>query len=150
MKNYIFGAPSNKGLTLIEIVASIALLSIIVLSIIPMFIQSAQSNKNSKEIMDATLLAQTEMENIVNLNDHTEKSNLDIMYNEILQKGYKKDPTCENCLGINKGGYYIVVQLSNTSKDNHPTLGKVVIKVYENSQKRKQESQMELVIPWNE
>lgn len=152
MKKYLFGTPSNKGLTLVEIIASLALLSIIILSIIPLFIHSAQANKNSKETMDATLLAQTELENIVNINDHAEQSNLEYMYDVILQKGYKKDETCENCLGINKDGHYIIVQLKNISKNNHPnespTLGKIVIKVYQNDQKLEQESQMELVIPW--
>lgn len=53
---------NELGLSLIEVIASILLLSIILISIFTMLTQSAKTTKNSEEIIQATYLAQTEME----------------------------------------------------------------------------------------
>lgn len=54
----------EDGLTLVEIIASIAILSIILFVILFVLLQSIQANKTSEEIVDATYIAQTTMEHI--------------------------------------------------------------------------------------
>lgn len=54
----------ERGLTLIEVIASILLISIILLSFMGMFLQSNKTTATSDDIVDATYLAQKEMESI--------------------------------------------------------------------------------------
>ncbi|SOB93928.1 prepilin-type N-terminal cleavage/methylation domain-containing protein [Ureibacillus xyleni] len=53
---------NESGVSLIEVVASIVILSIILVSIYTMLTQSARTTKNNEDIVKATYLAQTEME----------------------------------------------------------------------------------------
>ncbi|MFY3792773.1 type IV pilus modification PilV family protein [Ureibacillus sp. MALMAid1270] len=54
----------ESGLSLIEVIASVVILTIILLGIFGLFVQSAKTTKNSEKIVDATYIAQTEMENL--------------------------------------------------------------------------------------
>ncbi|RHW39491.1 prepilin-type N-terminal cleavage/methylation domain-containing protein [Lysinibacillus yapensis] len=55
---------NQSGLSLVEVVASIVILSIILLSFFTMLVQSAKTTKTSEEIIDATYIAQTEIEEL--------------------------------------------------------------------------------------
>ncbi|MFJ7182437.1 prepilin-type N-terminal cleavage/methylation domain-containing protein [Lysinibacillus xylanilyticus] len=55
---------NDKGFTLIEVFASLILITIILLSFFGLFIQSNKTTKTSSTIIDSTYLAQTEMENV--------------------------------------------------------------------------------------
>ncbi|SEO93884.1 prepilin-type N-terminal cleavage/methylation domain-containing protein [Amphibacillus marinus] len=55
---------NEQGLTLVEVLASITILSIIVVTFLAFFIQSARTTKVSEDVMDATYLAQSYMEKI--------------------------------------------------------------------------------------
>lgn len=57
----------ERGISLVEVVASIVLLMIILLSGYYMFVQSAKTAKTSEDIIDATYIAQTEMEQLYSL-----------------------------------------------------------------------------------
>ena len=52
------------GLTLIEVIASIVLISMILLSFMGMFLQSSKTITTSDDIINATYIAQKEMESI--------------------------------------------------------------------------------------
>src|SRR5690625_5676952 len=54
----------ENGLTLVEVLASVVLLTIIITIFLNVFIQSAKTNTTSEEVVDATYIAQTEMERI--------------------------------------------------------------------------------------
>lgn len=56
---------NNRGLTLVEILASLILITLILLSFLMMFTQAAKTNKTSENIIDGTYLAQVEMERII-------------------------------------------------------------------------------------
>lgn len=60
----IYDKNSEQGLTLIEVIASIVLIFIILLSFMSIFLQSNKTTVTSSDIVDATYLAQKEMENI--------------------------------------------------------------------------------------
>lgn len=56
---------NESGVTLIELLAALVILSIIVLSFIGFFIQSSRTTDQSGDINEATFIAQEEMEEIV-------------------------------------------------------------------------------------
>lgn len=56
---------SNDGMTLIEILLSIVILTIVVLSFSTMFIQSARTNQQTESRMDATYATQKYMEEVI-------------------------------------------------------------------------------------
>lgn len=55
---------NEHGVTLVELLASIVLITLILTTFITVFIQSAKTYKTSEHIIDATYIAQTEMEKI--------------------------------------------------------------------------------------
>ena len=57
---------NEKGVTLVEVVASFVILVILLVSFYTLFIQTAKTTKSSEDIVDATYIAQTEMEHIFN------------------------------------------------------------------------------------
>ncbi|MEG0258627.1 MAG: prepilin-type N-terminal cleavage/methylation domain-containing protein [Lysinibacillus sp.] len=55
---------NEKGFTLIEVIASILLITIILISLFSLLVQSNKTTNSSKNIVDATYVAQVEMEKI--------------------------------------------------------------------------------------
>lgn len=54
----------ERGVTLLEVLASIVILSIIVVTFLTFFIQSARTTNRSEGVLDSAFFAQTEMEEI--------------------------------------------------------------------------------------
>lgn len=139
MKKYF---SSEKGLTLIEILVSIVILSIIVVSFLSMFVQSSRSNAVSKNIIDATYIAEKEMEElygkISSANSLAEFSPTTYMLREpkTNEKAFYEK---------NVPNHYILLEL--TSKPDDP-LVKVLVKVFSDSTETKQEAQMEMILSW--
>lgn len=133
----------NKGMTLIEVLVSLVILSIIVVSILPFFIQSSRTTDLSENIVNATLLAETEMESIINMNTTLPSESLEDFSNRILARGYERDPSCNGCYGMYKDRQYISIQLSDMSGN----LGKVILRIYDDN-KNRVASQMEMILTW--
>ncbi len=65
MKTILLGIKNKEdGVTLVELLAAIAILSIIVTSFLAFFIQSANTNKQTNEVNEATFIAQGIMEEV--------------------------------------------------------------------------------------
>ncbi|WHX99495.1 type II secretion system protein [Neobacillus sp. DY30] len=149
---------NEKGLTLIEVLASIVILSIIGVSLLTFFVQSARSNNLSKTMMDSTYVAQTQMEEINNYNQgSTSTTSISMLGQKLINSGsytryYDIGGGCTTtststfCYGKTLAGdkRYVDVKLSTHSAE----IGKVLLKVYKDSTKTKQEAQMEMFIPW--
>ncbi|MRH42961.1 prepilin-type N-terminal cleavage/methylation domain-containing protein [Aquibacillus halophilus] len=132
---------NSKGLTLVEVMASITILSIIIVSFLALFIQSARTNQISQDITDATYIAQTEMEKIYNL------SNTSDGYCSAVSTLAAE--TCEDyTLYKDVEGYYVEIQLFQPDPDND--IGNVLVKVYEDNSLSKLEAQMETIYSWKE
>ncbi|MGE6367649.1 type IV pilus modification PilV family protein [Planococcus kocurii] len=58
---------NEKGLTLVEVLASTVLITLILISFFTLFAQGAKINITSETIVDSTYLAQKEMESIIAL-----------------------------------------------------------------------------------
>ena len=135
---------SQKGITLIEILVAIVILGIIVVSFIPLFIQSARTNSQSEEMIDATYVAQSLLEDIYFISKNSDVT----LQNELIDLGYEEDlANCQSsfCFHKEKKGYYVRTELSNLN--SHDSLPHVIIKIYEDQSKQKLEAQMETVLP---
>lgn len=60
---------NDRGLTLIEVIASLVIISIILISLLGLFVQSKKTNVSSEGIHDATYEAQKAMEQLYTLSN---------------------------------------------------------------------------------
>jgi prepilin-type N-terminal cleavage/methylation domain-containing protein len=120
----------RDGLTLIEVILSLAILGIIIISFLNMFVFSTVTNSKSEDIMDATYIAQGRIEK---------------------RFGESKDRTVPIPLDIGKiysgsiEGYWIEEEILNID-DN---LVRLIVKVYSDESKNKLEAQMETYLLWD-
>lgn len=139
----------ENGITLVETLISIVLLFLVLSIFLSVFSQSATVNKTSYEIIDATYLAQKEMERLYSISqDKLEKRS------GIEGLGYNFTKEDENWLyfdNINvveavssNSEYYTEIRLQNNSEGN---LFHVVIEVYQRSDKSLQ-AKMQNVLLW--
>lgn len=131
---------SEKGLTLIEILASLTILSLTIVSILTMFVQSSRANHYSANKIDATYVAESVMEEMTNLvatsTDLTKVS---------APNGFTiKD--CLTCYGNSIQGHYVYINVYEKQPGNG--LVTVSVKVFQDSSKVKQEAQMESLLSW--
>ncbi|WP_159462080.1 type IV pilus modification PilV family protein [Salirhabdus sp. Marseille-P4669] len=137
---------SDKGLTLIEILAAIVILSIILLSFLSFFRLSAKSNQTSEKIIDASYVAQSLMENMLSLSgtplsktelddaavttlNNTENTNSNIISNSPLK-----------IEGVSNEFYF---ELSIKEEEEVDNLFKLLVKIYDNKVNKDLEAQME-------
>ncbi|MDI9477018.1 MAG: type II secretion system protein [Natronincolaceae bacterium] len=117
----------KKGLTLIEVILSLAILGIIIVPFLNIFVFSTVTNRKSENILDATYVAQNIMEQ-----RYAESKN----ENEIPESEEYPDP-----FGV---GYWVEETI-----DNEGNLVRVIIKIYSDDNKNKLEAQMETYLLWN-
>ena len=134
----------ETGRTLIEILASVVLLAIIVIPFASIFVQSSKTISVSDTMIDATYVAQSEMERFYDFSRDNS-----ISY-ENLVNGYSKREDSitgrEYSYEKQHEGYYVLVELD--SKDND--LVNVLVKIFNNSSMDKLEAQMETIYLWEE
>ncbi|MGJ7920537.1 hypothetical protein [Neobacillus sp. LXY-4] len=136
---------SDKGVSLVEILASIVILSIIIISLITMFIQSSRTNSVSKNMMDATYVAEANMEEIYNI--VVSSTSYDIATAAVTSKGYTQlSKTSTNAFfEKNEAGHYVYIELVPTPNSS---LVKVRVKVYKDRSKADKKAQMEILLSW--
>ena len=152
---------SQRGMTLIEILVSIIILSIIIVTLLTMFMQSSRTNNTSKNIVNTTYLAENSMEEIRNFvvsttfsSSTTYMSNLTISgYDKLTLTDLDKITDYDKSSGYfykksnNTQGHFILVKL--VPKD--APLVKVTVKVYNNeTSSKKLEAQMEMLLSWKQ
>lgn len=100
---------NQDGLTLVELLGSIVILSIIVVSFLGFFIQSSRTTKVSGEIIDASYIAQQQAEEIYNHSNYRSYAEL-IEYLKADGSGYTQDLSGPNDkFSMTKEGYRIDV-----------------------------------------
>jgi type II secretory pathway pseudopilin PulG len=151
----------EKGITLIEIVASFTILFILIISFLSLFIQSSQSNSLSKKIMSATYVAEAQMEIVRNSITTTSLTSLNSLsiptsstsssngssipnYN-ITSNGCSTGFTCYENTYVT--GHYVFLQLK---VDSTTSLVDAILKVYSDSSKANLEAQMESYLSWKQ
>lgn len=76
----------EKGFSLVEVLASIVILSLILMTFMMMVYYSAKTGRTSENIIDATYIAQIEMEKVYNTN----KGSINAAFNSL---GYSEEPS---------------------------------------------------------
>ncbi|AZP03679.1 type IV pilus modification PilV family protein [Jeotgalibaca ciconiae] len=81
----------ESGMTLVEVLASIVLISLIVTTFLSFFIQASKTNNQTKDVNFATFIAQAELEE---LNQYTKIEDIDLDENgEIVKTSPENDFT---------------------------------------------------------
>ncbi|KGR74033.1 hypothetical protein [Ureibacillus sinduriensis] len=157
---------NEQGISLIEVIASILIISIVLISFFSLIIQSNRVGNSSEDIVNSTYIAQTEMENIYNMNKTLERntfSNLnqeniinnikEQISNDFKNLGYKSDSSTkvDETLKLDNGpnSYILLTIKDNVILENESKVAVVaiVIKVYENNILK---TQMENAFNWKE
>nr|WP_106784512.1 type II secretion system protein [Lysinibacillus timonensis] len=77
----------KDGFTLIEVLASVTLITLLLLSVFTIFTQTARSTKVAENIVDATYIGQSEMEKLYGISLDTSFENLEIALQSVGYKG---------------------------------------------------------------
>ncbi|MCG7336999.1 hypothetical protein MHZ95_17200 [Sporosarcina sp. ACRSM] len=134
----------ENGLTLVEVLASIVILTLLLTTFLMLFLQSAKVNKASEHIIDATYLAQTEMENIYAVSTGTTFSQRETAIESL---AYEKKVT---------EGIWTVFEKRNETTDRWVkvrladktgTMTRIIVEVYEDPKKILR-AKMENVLVW--
>lgn len=130
-----FSLKEKEGMTLIEVLLSIVILSIVIVTFLTMFVQSARTNKYSEKMLNATYTAQTEMEKIYNKS--TQNVAIKAGMNSL---GFSGD---ESLFEKESNGFYVTAEVVPVGN-----IKKVIVKVYRNRSDKKLEAQMETRMEW--
>ncbi|SFQ47916.1 hypothetical protein SAMN05421670_2264 [Psychrobacillus psychrotolerans] len=148
---------SEKGLTLIEILASIILVTIILSAFFSFFIQSAKTGKTSEEVVDATYLAQVEMEKIYaqikmeKIYELSRNGDVKDVINELVKEYVQDDPN-KYIFTKKIDGSYVKLHFKLYSEPEMSGLVKLVIEVFEQDFELEKETRprakMETILEW--
>ncbi|RHW42724.1 hypothetical protein D1B31_03830 [Neobacillus notoginsengisoli] len=139
---------SEAGVTLVEVLASITILFIIIVSMLPMFVQSTRSNSHSKTIMDATYVAAANMETVYHF--VSTEPTIDSAATKLAGPSNLFLPTTKDCAAADKcfeksdGGHYVFLQLKPSAAN--PDTVQLKVKVYKDKSKAMKKAQMETFV----
>jgi type II secretory pathway pseudopilin PulG len=137
---------NDKGLTLVEILASIVVLSLLIISFLALFLNSAKSISKTEDIIDSTYVVQSKMEEIYGLSQTYGFSNSLSRYSGLGWTEIVSNQPITKITMNQKNNYYITAEISKDA--NSPKLIKVLIKAYTDESKQKLDTQMETVLLW--
>jgi prepilin-type N-terminal cleavage/methylation domain-containing protein len=140
MKKIFFHCSTEKGLTLIEILASITILSVIIVSFLSMFVLSSRETNFSSDKINATYVAESTMEQM------THVVTISTGINSVLAPAGFTVQDCSTCYGSTIQGHFVYIKVYEKNPGNG--LVTVIVKVYQDSSKEKQEVQMESLMAW--
>lgn len=131
---------NRSGLTLVELILSIAIMGIIAITFMPLFVISSKTVNKSETTLDSTYLGKNAMELVYDLSQNFPYEKLE---EELIKNGYEKDVSNDIfCYKYNDKKY---LDMRFTEKGN---LIKVVVKVYKDETKNQLEVQYESLYPW--
>lgn len=146
MINKVSAFINSKGLTLIEVLVSIILISIILFSFFSFFIQSAKTGKTSEEVVDATYLAQVEMEKIYEVSNKGDfKSGINEIVNSLSYKQLAPDSSKEYRYSKSQDGFYLRLTFK---EHTYPGMSYLVIEVFEHENDIRPRAKMETILEW--
>lgn len=120
---------NEYGLTLIEVLASVVLLTLLLTTFITIYIQSANINKTSETIIDATYIAQTEMEKVYSKQKEYNMSNID---DAMIDLGYQPIGNLRySYANINHSTYDVEILFEKVN-DLPDNMNRILIKVSTN------------------
>jgi len=129
----------KAGFTVIEVLLSIAIIGIIASICLPIFALSAKTNRQTEQTLDSTYLGQNAMEEVYYLS----KS---IPYDELANHEYTYDEGKYIYSYEYDNGKYLIIEIEKENDD----LVRVIVKVYDNKDMNKLETQYESLYIWKE
>ncbi|MFJ7936426.1 hypothetical protein [Sporosarcina sp. NPDC096371] len=133
----------ESGLSLVEVLASIVILTLLLTTFLMMFLQSAKVHKASEHVIDATYIAQKEMENLYALSTSIKES---AKIKEIIALGYIEKPD-ENDWTVFTKVYNPEILLKIKLKNKEKSMDRVLVEV-RGIPDDKLQAQMENVVVW--
>ncbi|MDQ0430532.1 Tfp pilus assembly protein PilV [Planomicrobium stackebrandtii] len=138
---------AEKGLTLIEVLASTVLITLILVSFFTLFAQGAKTNITSENIVDSTYLAQKEMESIIALSKapivDTPKIEMDKRYGMGVSSSNNEWIKYEKSIPDSTEKYSIRIKNTTSNRIN------VIVEVLE-KENNVVRAKMENVVVWEE
>lgn len=126
-------ALGENGLSLVEVLASFVILTLLLTTFLIMFIQSAKVNKASEHIIDATYIAQIEMERFFQASRDFSEDLSDTNKIAAIKDWYPTPPTKGNWIifkrDIDSEYGYIKVKLEGNGREK---VTRIIVEVYEN------------------
>lgn len=146
MINKVSLSLNNKGLTLVEVLASVILISVILFTFFSFFIQSAKTGKTSEEVVDATYIAQVEMEKLYEISNKGDfKSGINEIVNSLSYKQLAPDSSKEYRYSKSQEGFYLKLTFK---EHTYPGMSYLVIEVFEHEQDIRPRAKMETILEW--
>src|SRR5690625_1187331 len=137
---------NQKGLTLIEVLLSLVIISIILLAILFVLLQIIRTNKTSQELVNATYVAQTEMEEMYHI---SQSEDFDAWINDISskEKNYSFSENIHTITYRTESNHEVEIKISET---NQPPLKRIIIYVFEMDQNKPSspKAKMENLLEW--
>lgn len=137
---------NDNGLSLIEVIVSIVILTIILLSVYKLLISSATTSKSSETIIDTTYIAQTEIEKFYSF---AKENTMPAQFDKEIFPSYRfiRQENTNTYVYKNDSAYNdFSLELKLKLTENNGT--RVILRVYDNNNVLK--SQMETTIEWRE
>ena len=136
----------EKGISLVEVLASVVILTLLLTTFLLMFVNSAKINKKSEEIIDATYIAQTEMENI-----YAVSKNPDFVDKKTAMESLYRYDTDKNLYHTDKNNMFIEVKFKDVmtqGNDVSNNLVGIIVEVRKNQADDIIQAQMETILDW--
>lgn len=139
----------REGVTLIELIISIAIIGIIVVSFLPLFTMSAETNSRSRTTLNSTYIGKDTMELIYSLIQDNEKNKFDDLVSNINEKigedsKYKRIKGKDGNIYKYEDNKYVELRF----KEEYNLIG-VIVEVYADEEMNKLEVKYESLYPWN-
>lgn len=146
MTNKVSENFNNKGLTLVEVLVSIILISLILFTFFSFLIQSAKTGKTSEEVVDGTYLAQLEMEKLYEVSRKGDfNSGIDEIVNSLKYEQTTSTTQDEYVFEKSIDGRYIKLKLKEHS---YPGMSYLVIEVFDQENGTMPRAKMETILEW--
>lgn len=136
---------NERGVTLVELLASIILITLILTTFITIYMQSARTLHTSDKIVDATYIAQTEMEKLYSV---SVKTSYGMRESAIVSLGYEKRSDAGDWILFQKpaaDGWTFQVRLQKRPEKEN--MNHVIVEVLRNSDGGL-EAKMENILHW--
>lgn len=148
----------RKGVTLVELIISIAIIGIITISFLPLFTMTAKTNSRSKDRLKSTYIGKDTMELIYSLSEKNIENNIknnkeasykaSIKYlNENIEKDSKYEKIGEETVNVYKYKYNNDKYIKIKYKDKENLIA-VVVEVYKDQSMETLQVKYESLYPW--
>lgn len=147
MKTIKKSLSSNTGTIFIEVLISMVIISMVLMTFMAMFVISARVNRQSRDVMDATYTAQNMMEELYNLSiSNTIESTVDGLINTFLSdSNYEQTPDKD----ILKGKYEdLDIKITLREQENND-LTYALVEVYSDDTYTHQDAVMQSTFLWH-